>query len=197
MPLMPVDAPLIDIPRILTAFFVSATAVMLMMIPFVPAERIEPCVSSQSIVIDLVIVTAPKPPGSRQLISPFVAVFEIAPANVLHGAVRLHGLTSSPTPETQVRVACALTNKLQPKALAAAMRGGTAGWGQVASSVEHVRYAQPVRPASRRQCYCGCNQRATHLGMANGCGMTTACELGIQRWVRTGYVRVRMTPNLM
>jgi len=26
---------------------------------------------------------------------------------VRHGAVRLHGLTSSPTPETQVRVACA------------------------------------------------------------------------------------------
>src|SRR5207245_180638 len=59
------------------------------------------------IMIDLVIVTPPNPPGSRQLISPNAAVFEIAPANVLHGAVRLHGLTSSPTPETQVRVACA------------------------------------------------------------------------------------------
>src|SRR4051812_36456542 len=33
------------------------------------------------------------------------AVFEIAPANVLHGAVRLHGFASSPTPDTQVRVA--------------------------------------------------------------------------------------------
>jgi hypothetical protein len=32
----------------------------------------------------------------------------MAPAKVLHGAVRLHGLTSSPTPDTQVRVACAL-----------------------------------------------------------------------------------------
>src|SRR5580704_1539866 len=31
----------------------------------------------------------------------------MAPAKVLHGAVRLHGLASSPTPETQVRVACA------------------------------------------------------------------------------------------
>jgi hypothetical protein len=58
-------------------------------------------------VIDLVIVTEPKPPGSRQLISPPAAVLEIAPANVLQGAVRLHGLTSSPTPDTQVRVACA------------------------------------------------------------------------------------------
>src|SRR5689334_11148687 len=58
--------------------------------------------------IDLVMVTEPKPPGSSTLISPPAAVFEIAPAKVLHGAVRLHGLASSPTPETQVRVACAL-----------------------------------------------------------------------------------------
>ena len=58
--------------------------------------------------MDFVIVNAPKPPGSRQLISPPAIVFEIAPANVLHGAVRLQGLASSPTPETQVREACAL-----------------------------------------------------------------------------------------
>jgi hypothetical protein len=56
-------------------------------------------------VMALVIVTAPNPPGSKQLISPFAAVFEIAPAKVLQGAVRLHGLASSPTPDTQVRVA--------------------------------------------------------------------------------------------
>jgi len=35
-----------------------------------------------------------------------VAVLLIAPANVLQGAVRLHGLASSPIPDTQVRVAC-------------------------------------------------------------------------------------------
>src|SRR4029453_2235778 len=56
-------------------------------------------------VIDLMSETAPKTPGSRQLISPPAAVLEMVPAKVLHGAVRLHGLTSSPTPETQVRVA--------------------------------------------------------------------------------------------
>src|SRR2546423_14826877 len=55
-------------------------------------------------------VTPPKPPGSRQLISPPLAVFEIAPAKVLHGAVRLHGLASSPTPDTHVRVAWAEAN---------------------------------------------------------------------------------------
>src|SRR5262245_2528966 len=57
--------------------------------------------------MDFVIVTAPNPPGSKQLISPPEAVFEIAPGKVLHGAVRLHGLASSPTPDTHVRVACA------------------------------------------------------------------------------------------
>jgi hypothetical protein len=35
----------------------------------------------------------------------------MAPAKVLHGAVRLQGLTSSPTPETHVRVACADAEK--------------------------------------------------------------------------------------
>src|SRR5262245_60632315 len=49
-------------------------------------------------------VTAPNPPGSSASISPPRAVLEIAPAKVLQGAVRLQGLTSSPTPETQVRV---------------------------------------------------------------------------------------------
>src|SRR5688500_16605751 len=76
--------------------------------PDVPAAKIDPYVPVQSMVIDLVMVTAPNPPGSRQLISPPAAVLLIAPAKVLHGAVRLHGLASSPTPDTQVRIACAL-----------------------------------------------------------------------------------------
>src|SRR5262250_2803559 len=62
-------------------------------------------------VMAFVIVTAPNPPGSKQLISPSGAVFEIAPAKVLHGAVRLHGLASSPTPDTHVRVACACASE--------------------------------------------------------------------------------------
>ena len=63
-------------------------------------------------------VTAPKPPGSSTLISPAVAVLEMAPAKVLHGAVRLQGLASSPTPETQVRVACAWATVDRPSAAA-------------------------------------------------------------------------------
>jgi hypothetical protein len=84
-----------------------SVAVALTTIAFVPLTRTPPSVYWHLIVSDLVIVTPPKPPGSRQLISPPLAVFEIAPAKVLHGAVRLHGLASSPTPETHVRVAWA------------------------------------------------------------------------------------------
>src|SRR5438067_13488059 len=73
----------------------------------VPPVRMLATPAPPSRVIALVIVTAPKPPGSRASISPPAAVFEMAPAKVLQGAVRLHGLASSPTPDTQVRVACA------------------------------------------------------------------------------------------
>jgi len=100
MPINPLPTPLIDRFRRFTVMPAPLT-----LMPFVPAARTEPKVPPQSIVIDFVIVTAPKPPGSRQSISPLGAVLEIAPAKVLHGAVRLHGLASSPTPETHVRVA--------------------------------------------------------------------------------------------
>src|ERR1700688_3738330 len=79
-----------------------------MLKPLVPATSTEATwPPPPSIVIDLVMVSAPKPPGSSTSISPPVAVFEMAPAKVLHGAVRLHGLASLPTPEIQVRVAWA------------------------------------------------------------------------------------------
>src|SRR5688572_16983506 len=73
-----------------------------------PDAVMDPSMPPPSMVMLLVMVTAPKPPGSRTLIMPPAAVLLIAPAKVLQGAVRLHGLTSSPTPDTQVRVACAL-----------------------------------------------------------------------------------------
>src|SRR6476661_4531803 len=87
---------------------VTTPLVALIMIPGTPALRMPPTVVGlPSMVMDLVMVTAPKPAGSRASISPLVAVFEMAPAKVLQGAVRLHGLASSPTPDTQVRDACA------------------------------------------------------------------------------------------
>src|ERR1044072_458645 len=101
-PVKPIPAPLICSPSRMT----SAVA-LLMVTPVVRDARTPPTTPTHRIVMDLPMVTAPKPAESRQLISPKVAVFEIAPAKVLHGAVRLHGLTSLPTPDTQVRVAWA------------------------------------------------------------------------------------------
>src|SRR5262245_50068165 len=77
------------------------------MTPLTREARMPASVPSPLMVTDLVIVTAPNPPGSNTEISPQFAVFEIAPAKVLHGAVRLQGLASSPTPDTQVLLACA------------------------------------------------------------------------------------------
>src|SRR5215471_17273357 len=109
MPLMPESTPLKLMLRRRTVLRASAAPKLSngMLMPLVPALRIDANTSWQSIVIDLVMVTAPKPPGSRQLISPLTMVLEMAPAKVLHGAVRLQGLASSPTPDTQVRDAWA------------------------------------------------------------------------------------------
>src|SRR5215212_1537136 len=103
MPDRPLQKPSMEMPLIVITSVLRA----LIMIPFTSEARIDAIVPVPSRVIDLVIVTAPKPPGSRASISPQAAVFEIAPAQVLHGAVRLHGFTSSPTPDTHVREACA------------------------------------------------------------------------------------------
>ncbi len=81
------------------------------------------------------------------------------------------------------------TSKLPPAARSAAMRGGTEGWGSVGDSSAHVRYTVPVDPKSRRRCGCGCKRRATHMGMANGVGLVTACELAARRWVKTGETK--------
>src|SRR6185295_9886215 len=103
MPFSPVPRPSMSRPRrVMTAFEGALT-----MMALVPETRTPAVGPSAEMVIDLVMVTPPKPPGSMTLISPPVAVLLIAPAKVLHGAVRLHGLASSPTPDTQVRVAWA------------------------------------------------------------------------------------------
>jgi len=84
-------------------------------------------------------------------------------------------------------------SKMHPAERSAAMRGGTDGWGQVGSAACNVRYALPVPGTSRRRCGCGCMSRATHRGMANGVCLTTACELSVRRWVKTGSLKPR--PN--
>jgi hypothetical protein len=80
-------------------------------------------------------------------------------------------------------------NSISPTALKAAMQGGTEAWGQVGSAMEHVRYAEQITPKSRKKCWCGCEQRCTHKGMANGVCLTSGCHMGILRWVKTGQVR--------
>src|SRR5262245_66640672 len=109
-PLLPVPTPSMSSPCSRTSEFAGVLITM----PLDPPVARTPAVpvEGQLIVSDLVIVTAPKPPGSRQLISPPVAVFEMAPAKCWQGAVRLHGLASMPTPETQVREACAAAGSI-------------------------------------------------------------------------------------
>src|SRR5437588_3147136 len=110
LPLVPV--PLIVMWRMVTrrSGSLAFPLAMFTIMPLNPLARID-VMQHPSRVMDLVIVTVPKPPGSNASISPPMKVLEIAPAHVLQGAVRLHGLASSPTPETQVLVACALANE--------------------------------------------------------------------------------------
>lgn len=49
---------------------------------------------------------------------------------------------------------------------------------------------------SRRKCKCGCGGRSTHVGLANGIGMTTGCEWAVRVWVRDGTPAIlRRTPT--
>jgi hypothetical protein len=75
---------------------------------------------------------------------------------------------------------------LSPAALAAALRGGIASWGEWGSSKDHVRYVEP-RPGERRRCRCGCRKRASHAGVANGVTLIQGCDLSMRRWVRDGF----------
>jgi hypothetical protein len=59
----------------------------------------------------------------------------------------------------------------------------SAVWG---SAAVHKRYAERLTSPCGHKCPCGCGQRPTHKGMANGVALTVACELGIRRWVKTG-----------
>lgn len=68
----------------------------------------------------------------------------------------------------------------------------TMAWG---SATEHRRYIEPVELNARRQCRCGCKQRASHRGMANGVCLTMGCELSMRRWVASlsSYRRAMLT----
>ncbi len=55
----------------------------------------------------------------------------------------------------------------------------------VANAMTDRRSQAPVPTKSRRRCYCGCERRATHMGLANGVVMMTGCELSVLRWVKS------------
>src|SRR5215467_11622348 len=117
IPLVPLLTPLILRLRMITTSDAPAWTT----IPLVPVTSVEATwPPPPSRVIALVMVSAPNPPGSRASISPPGAVLEMAPAQVLQGAVRLHGLASSPTPDTQVRDACATACPLGRQSASAA-----------------------------------------------------------------------------
>src|SRR4051794_36362930 len=94
VPLAPVPLQLMLRSRTVCSGSLALTVKLMVKQAVAPLARTNAGISWQSTVIDLVIVSEPKPPGSRHLISPLMNVLEIAPANVLQGAVRLHGLTS-------------------------------------------------------------------------------------------------------
>src|SRR5271156_5417465 len=98
MPLTPAPlTPSTDRPRMITLSLAPAATTIAL-----PADTwAKPKAPEQSSVIAWLIFIAPKPPGSRQSISPPAVVLESAPANVRHGAVRVQGLESFPTPDTQ------------------------------------------------------------------------------------------------
>src|SRR6185503_2706555 len=104
IPFWPEPYPLIERPLRRTTFKASDMLPVLVMVNPLPFTAATPAITPvPSIVMDFVILSVPNPPASRAFISPFAAVLEIAPANVLQGAYRLQAFASSPTPETQVR----------------------------------------------------------------------------------------------
>src|SRR5882757_4744918 len=70
-----------------------------------PDAALTPAVPTPSLtmLIDLVMVIGPKPPGSSTSISPPAVVWVMAKAKVRHGCVRVQAPLSVPVPDTQVR----------------------------------------------------------------------------------------------
>src|SRR5882757_4759855 len=70
-----------------------------------PDAALTPAVPTPSftMLIDLVMTSGPKPPGSSTSISPPAAVWVMAKAKVRHGCVRVQAPLSLPVPDTQVR----------------------------------------------------------------------------------------------
>ena len=55
---------------------------------------------------------------------------------------------------------------------------------RLAEAMQYKRTMTPAMPWSLVRCRCGCNGRASHLGLADGACMMSGCELTVRRWVR-------------
>lgn len=65
-------------------------------------------------------------------------------------------------------------------------------WESYGNAAKHTRYVKRIiGRGGRSKCGCGCGGRSTHIGMANGLGMTSGCEWSIRRWVRDPHVQAR------
>jgi hypothetical protein len=61
---------------------------------------------------------------------------------------------------------------------------GQQDWGWHGSARDHRRYVELLPGRFRQRCDCGCGQRASHVGKANGVALTSGCELTMRRWAR-------------
>jgi len=59
--------------------------------------------------------------------------------------------------------------------------------GTRVGSVDGSRSLVSMPPRSRRRCGCGCDSRATHVGLGDGLALMSGCEMRVRRWVRDGY----------
>lgn len=67
-------------------------------------------------------------------------------------------------------------------------------FGKVGSATHHERYSErrESRRTGPRNCWVpGCQNKATHRGMANGVCLTTGCEFHTAMWVRDPLWRHR------
>ena len=54
------------------------------------------------------------------------------------------------------------------------------------TDAQQKRSMKTTLPWSLTRCLCGCDRRATHLGLTDGFCMMSGCELTVRRWVRYG-----------
>jgi len=57
---------------------------------------------------------------------------------------------------------------------------------QAFTSKDKSNRSMKKRVNKRSRCGCGCNLAATHMGLGDGAGMMSGCELTVRRWVRDG-----------